>query len=470
MPLFDTQTVPNPQVDPIEVMVPEIAGRGKRFFVHSGIGSASSDGKLAQYPLLTVAAALAKCVPNRGDRVVCLPGHAETINAVTLLALDVAGVTVEGLGEGSLRPTLTFSTSTAAILTVSAANVTLKNFILANNIDSQVIMVDVNADDFTIEDCEFPEASAKQPLVFIDVNGGGANAADRCKIRRCKITAVASGVCNAAIEIGAVQDGVEIVDNVIQGDFDDAGIHSASILTNLVVKDNIVSNLQTGQHAIELSGAATGFLVDNRLYGDTLGTILDPGSMKCLGNLEVDAIDQAGVGTPATTAGPLPAGSIAATTFAADAISADAVSAAAVAKIAAGLEPFWVKKTLVSSAILTTGVDVTGVSSGGALTIEDVILQTNATGLATGTNVIFYTNNANGDGGTTGFLQEAVANLGANDTVELAAASVNHQHAVLESGKKISVKATGAHCDGAGTIDVYIKFSRHVAAATIAAA
>jgi len=110
------------------------------------------------------------------------------------------------------------------------------------------------------------------------------------------------------VDIAQVQDRIVITDNVIDGNFVNAGIYSPAIFTNALVARNIVRNRQTGDHAIEFSAAGTGQLVDNRLIGDTLGTILDPGSMMCLGNLEVDAINQSGVPTPRTAAGAAPAG------------------------------------------------------------------------------------------------------------------------------------------------------------------
>jgi len=128
---------------------------------------------------------------------------------------------------------------------------------------------------------------------------------------------------------------------------------------------------------------------------------------------------------------------------------------------------FVVKKTLVSSAIVQTGVDVTLVSSGGAMTIADVILQTNGTGLAAGTNFTLETNNANG---IAVFFSTAVSGLGANKTINMDSASVAHIRTVLESGKKITAKMTVADGTGAGTVDVYLVFERHAEGATIAAA
>jgi len=129
---------------------------------------------------------------------------------------------------------------------------------------------------------------------------------------------------------------------------------------------------------------------------------------------------------------------------------------------------FWVKKTLTSSGILASAAsDVTGVSSGGDLKINDVIVKTDSTGLAAGTNFELKTNNAKG---LLNFFVTAVSGLGATKTIDLANASVTKIKTVLESGKKIQVQSTAADCTGDGTIDVWIEFERIAAGATVAAA
>jgi len=127
-----------------------------------------------------------------------------------------------------------------------------------------------------------------------------------------------------------------------------------------------------------------------------------------------------------------------------------------------------VQKTLVSSAVLQAGVDITGVSSAGDLLIEDVVMSTDATGLAVGTNFTIESDNANG---VAVFFGETVANLGANKTESLATGSVTAiAGVVLETGKKLIAKSTVADCTGAGEIDITIKFRRLAAGATIASA
>src|SRR4030065_39283 len=73
------------------------------------------------------------CVPGRGDIVFVLPGHAETISDATTLLFQCSGPTVSGLGAGSLRPTFTFDTATAANIPVAGANMSVQNCLFRAN-------------------------------------------------------------------------------------------------------------------------------------------------------------------------------------------------------------------------------------------------------------------------------------------------------------------------------------------------
>ncbi len=469
--------------------------RGKVFFVGSVTGSATASGRSPILPLTTLNLAVAKCTANAGDVIYLLPKHAETISTAALSpALSVAGVRVIGLGEGEQRPTFTL-THVDAEVDVSAADVSLKNILIKTGVDSQKIMLDINSTDCRVEDCEFREGSALQSLVAIDITGAGANACDRAKIVNCRIVQTADGP-NAGIELGEVADEVEIRGCFIDGDYANAGIHNPTgkTLTNLLLKDNIISNRDSGEHAIELVSACTGFATGNMLYGDTLGTVLDPGSLKCLGNLEVDAIDQAGVATPATTAGPLPANAIGATTFAAgaidatavandaidataiatNAVDADALAADAVAEVAAATytgvgTQFTIVETITQSTIVAAGVALTGASSTGTLELVQIVVQNGATAAdSTGHGAVaeFYTDNVSGSGV---FGTCAQAKWGANAVCGTATWTTWVGPVYLETGKKLYVKATTEDLTSAGAMKVYMTFRRVTAAATIAA-
>jgi len=157
-------------------------------------------------------------------------------------------------------------------------------------------MVDVNGDDFTLEECEFVE-TAHEAVSFVDLDGGGANACDNFKMIRCRVIQQAAGA-DQVVDIAEIQDGTMIVDCVMDVDCENACVYSAAIHTNCLIAGNDLHNRQAGDHAIEFSDAATGFIVDNRLAGDTIGDILDPGSCHCAGNLEVGAINTPGITTP----------------------------------------------------------------------------------------------------------------------------------------------------------------------------
>jgi hypothetical protein len=86
-----------------------------------------------------------------------------------------------------------------------------------------------------------------------------------------------------------------------------------------------------------------------------------------------------------------------------------------------------------------------------------VILKTDSTGLAGGTNFVLSSNNAKG---LANILVETVANLGANKTVDMFTASVTKIRTVLESGKQLQISNTVGAGTGAGTIDIYVTFRK----------
>lgn len=131
---------------------------------------------------------------------------------------------------------------------------------------------------------------------------------------------------------------------------------------------------------------------------------------------------------------------------------------------------FTVKKTITSSGITTSAQDLTSVANRGDLRIVEIIVKTDSTGLAGGTNFTILSDNAKG---VVNILVETVANLGANITKVMsgggtaadtstsdARPSVTALPTVLEAGKKLQYLNTGSVGTGAGTIDVYVTFER----------
>jgi hypothetical protein len=140
-------------------------------------------------------------------------------------------------------------------------------------------------------------------------------------------------------------------------------------------------------------------------------------------------------------------------------------------KVGAAGGSVWIKKTITSSNITTVAKDLTSGSFGSKeLFVRQIILKTDATGLAGGTNFVISSTNAKG---TVNIAVETVANLGANVTKALLGVSpagdtttsdagftVTAAPTILEAGKKLQYSMTSSVGTGAGTIDVYVELSK----------
>lgn len=253
------------------------------FFVHSSGSNGNSGG--SEDPYATIDYAIGRCSANKGDVIIVKAGHAETITAAAGIDADVAGIFILGQGSGTDMPEITFTTATTADMDIDAANVTVSGIRFICGIDSQAAMIDVNAANATISGCEFRE-SAATGLTAIDVNGGAANACDGARIVGNRFYLTTAGNWDRAIELGEVANAVEITNNTIIGDFDDAGIHNITgkVLTNLAIVGNMVRNNQAAQHAIELVSACTGTAYNNMLVTDSIVTQFDAGALSCANN------------------------------------------------------------------------------------------------------------------------------------------------------------------------------------------
>lgn len=125
----------------------------------AGSDTAGAHGDTPYRPFATLDYAVSQCTANRGDYIYVLPGHAETIATATALALDVAGITVIGLGSGNTRPTFTVNGVAGATITVSAANVTWKNCLVIAGLDGLDSTITVTGADCTL-DLEHRDTSA----------------------------------------------------------------------------------------------------------------------------------------------------------------------------------------------------------------------------------------------------------------------------------------------------------------------
>jgi len=266
---------------------------GDVWYLDSVVGAdAVTHGRSWAQSFATLNYAVAACASDNGDIIYVAPGHTEalTTSAVTL---NVDGIKIIGLGVGSDRPTITFAHADSSIV-ISADDLMIKNFVFSSITATTDETIDITGPGVVLEGCTWIETGDFEHTISVTLDA----AAENSTIRNCTFYGAGTGATSAISIVGGVIDHLVIEGCRIWGDFDDAGIYSDQVNTNALIKDCVISNRQTTDHAIELSGAMTGEIVNCMLFADTPGSVLDPGSMKCFGNLEVTAIDTGAVDVP----------------------------------------------------------------------------------------------------------------------------------------------------------------------------
>jgi len=285
---------------------------GNVFFVDSGATQTLDKidgihGLSWEFPFATIDFAVSACEASNSDVIYVAAGHTEAVITDGGITLDVVGISVIGMGKGSLRPTITVGATSGEVDTVlvSAASVTVKNMIFTIAAVDVTAIMEVNADDFLIEDCEFRMHITSFEAVSGISLSSAANAADRCTIRNCNfMAAIASDTTYQAIELGEVNDRVVIDGVTAIGDFAAACIHNPTgkVLTFLTIENCTLYQSDSGSHCIELVSACTGMLIRNNYHTDMAqATAVDSGSCFSIECYHCDVVDTSGVLCPAAT-------------------------------------------------------------------------------------------------------------------------------------------------------------------------
>lgn len=210
----------------------------------------------------TIKAAVAACVASRGDTILVCPGHTETIVGAAGSGVATAGVTIVGLGTGTMTPVLTFTTAVAASFDITAANTSIMNIVFTCGIDAQTAMVNVTATDAKFSNCIFNTNSATLGTILGILSGATS---DRLSVINCRFvgTAANSGTTTTAqIQYESAVD-VNISGNYMTGKMTQAILNTATVLRGLIFNNNIV--VATGTKAIAVAAASTPFVSSNNL-------------------------------------------------------------------------------------------------------------------------------------------------------------------------------------------------------------
>ena len=247
------------------------------FWVHSGTGASTNSGKTPSKPLATITQALAKCTASKGDIIMCMPGHAESVIAAAGIAVSKIGVSIVGMGTGTLRPTITFATDTLADIDIDAANVSLINFRFIGNIASLDAPIDVNAAGFEMVNCDFYCTTATTDFDITVITDATAN---DMIISGCGFhyeysladTAVSNTSVSCIDLVGA--DRAVIVNNYITGNFTTSAINGITTASyDILISGNDITNRQTDKLHIDLVANCTGRVNYNTGTATSTGAI-----------------------------------------------------------------------------------------------------------------------------------------------------------------------------------------------------
>ena len=267
---------------------------GNIFFVDSGTGSNSNDGKSLSTPVADIDYAIGLCTANNGDIIYVLPGHDE--NPTASITADVAGIWIYGLGWGQSRPTITFG-ALAAALDITAASVRVSNlrFDLGTVATTVTNAINITGGSAMVDGCETVIHATSQFTNLLT-----ATDAQFVKIYNNKFHSLETAGATSGIVVDGCDD-LEIVGNQVAGHFGEHALDNTTPsgcdeILRAYIADNSFKNDSTtaGDMVVELDAAATGVFARNMLSGGlaTTAANFDIGNMS---SLESYIVDDAGV-------------------------------------------------------------------------------------------------------------------------------------------------------------------------------
>lgn len=221
-------------------------------------GSNGNDGSMLA-PFASLGYAAGQCKAGRGDIIMVMPNHAETITSAGAVGMNLQGVAVIGMGQGESRPTFTFSSAATANIAIGAADISFVNCLFKANFAAINAPFDLTtAKNFALKNCEFRDNSSILNFKNIVSVSSTSNAADGLHIEDCKRIGAGATNATALINMAGTNDSVTIRGCYIA--------HNATTQAGLmpIATGKVVTNLLCENNTINLvgaSGATTGILI-----------------------------------------------------------------------------------------------------------------------------------------------------------------------------------------------------------------
>jgi len=223
------------------------------YYVDSVNGSNGYDGTF-NWPKASISYLFTADIVSAGDKIICKPGHVETIASAA--ALDIAGVCIIFDGEGTSKAYVNF-TATGAYLNITGAGTTIINSKFVTGIDAVAKGVLIDAADVNLVNTEYHDAAAKASTIQILTTAN----AHRLFINGYRFFASTTGTqkTDGIKTVGAI-DGLVLHNIQIVGDFSTAPIDISAAATNVDLDNLNLNNTNTGpQPGMEIHANTTGF-------------------------------------------------------------------------------------------------------------------------------------------------------------------------------------------------------------------
>ncbi|CAB4120961.1 hypothetical protein UFOVP1_55 [uncultured Caudovirales phage] len=276
-----------------------------------------------QQPFLSLNGAITKIVggagsdassgSSRGDILMVMPGHAETISTSTAVTMNCPGLMVCGLGTGTLRPTFTFGTATTATINVSAADCSFINCLFIANYASVAACFTLTAaKNFLVDHCEFRDTTAILNFVNIVKTDTTSDDADGLDMENNVYAGLSAATNTCMVNMLGTNARVVIKNNYIHHAAVTQGgmmiVATGKSITDAVISGNqcVFVGATTATQAVMISVVSsttcTGIVALNQVYSlcDTTPALVTSGTgLRFFGNLYVATADASGFLLPA---------------------------------------------------------------------------------------------------------------------------------------------------------------------------
>lgn len=283
-------------------VVNETVTTGTIFFVNSGTGTdAVGYGKNPDAPFATIDYAIGQCTASKGDVIFVMPFHAESI--ATSITVDVIGVSIIGLQQGMTRPILTTTAATDCI-TVTAANVTIKNLeFAAPGIDAVTADINIAAARCAVINTLHHGSAAGVNKVDIITMTAAANYAllDGVKIINTTVECVGGIVFEGACT-GVEVRNCAVLDNI---GFTGGCISDEATAVNVFIHHNLFSNAKADTVVAEFGNNSSGVCSYNCINGRNTTIAANwtvSNAMTFFENYVVEEVSKSGLLLPAVDA------------------------------------------------------------------------------------------------------------------------------------------------------------------------